>query len=59
MTRPVLVDPYAAEAATGIRADLIRQWLRRKHLTRHGYDRSGRVLVNLAEVQARQERAAM
>ncbi|MFJ4434591.1 hypothetical protein [Streptomyces sp. NPDC088923] len=58
MTHPVLVDPYAAEAATGIRPDLIRQWLRREHLTHHGYDRFGRVLVDLREVQARQERAA-
>ncbi|MGX9921773.1 hypothetical protein ACWIG4_18185 [Streptomyces sp. NPDC002248] len=58
MTHLVLVDPYAAEAATGIRADLIRQWLRRRHLTHHGYDRSGRVLVNLTEVQARQEQKA-
>ncbi|MGW3486542.1 hypothetical protein [Streptomyces sp. NPDC001054] len=55
---PVLLDAYAAEAATGIKAATIRQWLRRGHLSHHGYDRFGRVLVDLREVQARQERAA-
>ncbi|MGE9696679.1 hypothetical protein ACQKFA_23350 [Streptomyces sp. CH6] len=55
---PFLVDPYAAEAATGVKPATIRQWRHRGHLTHHGYDRFGRVLVDLREVQARQERSA-
>ncbi|MFD9211605.1 hypothetical protein ACFVY9_00515 [Streptomyces sp. NPDC059544] len=53
MTSPVLVDPYAAHAATGIKPGTIRQWLRRGHLTHHGYDRDGRALVDLDELRAR------
>ncbi|MEV6790891.1 hypothetical protein AB0M87_02595 [Streptomyces sp. NPDC051320] len=53
MTAPLLVDPYAASAATGIKPGTIRQWLRRGHLTHHGYDQAGRALVDLNELQAR------
>lgn len=53
MTQPVLVDPYAAHAATGIKPGTIRQWLRRGHLAHHGYDRAGRALVDLDELRAR------
>lgn len=52
--QPLLVDAYAAQAATDIRPGTIRQWLRRGHLTHHGHDARGRVLVDLHELQARQ-----
>ncbi|MFF8458536.1 hypothetical protein ACF06T_28860 [Streptomyces albidoflavus] len=51
--QPLLVDAYAAQAATGIRPGTIRQWLRRGHLTHHGHDAQGRVLIDLHELQAR------
>lgn len=53
MTEPLLVDAYAAHAATGIKPGTIRQWLRRGKLTRHGYDHAGRALVDLHELQPR------
>ncbi|MET9516401.1 hypothetical protein [Streptomyces sp. NPDC002994] len=49
--QPVLVDAYAAQAATGIKPGTIRQWLRRGKLTHHGYDQAGRALVDLNELQ--------
>jgi hypothetical protein len=58
MSATTLVDPYAAFAATGIKPGTIRQWLRRGHLTHHGYDRHGRALVNLDELRNRQYRQA-
>ncbi|MFD7224818.1 hypothetical protein ACFV9P_28020 [Streptomyces sp. NPDC059892] len=51
MNAPLLVDPYAASAATGIKPGTIRQRLRRGTLTHHGYDRAGRALVDLHELQ--------
>lgn len=42
MERPVLVDPYAAQAATGIKPGTIRVWLHRGKLTHHGHDHAGR-----------------
>ncbi|MGW8387535.1 hypothetical protein ACWGMW_03015 [Streptomyces albidoflavus] len=51
--QPLLVDAYAAQAATGIRPGTIRQWLRRGHLTHHGHDARGRVLIDLHELRAR------
>ncbi|MCM2580459.1 hypothetical protein [Streptomyces meridianus] len=51
--QPLLVDPYAAQAATGVKPGTIRVWLRRGRLTHHGYDRAGRALVDLHEVQHR------
>ncbi|MEV6420619.1 hypothetical protein [Streptomyces sp. NPDC051662] len=51
MTAPLLVDPYAASAATGIKPGTVRQQLRRGKLIHHGYDRAGRVLVDLNELQ--------
>jgi hypothetical protein len=53
MNAPITVDIYAAQAATGIRPGTIRQWLRRGVLTHHGYDRDGRALVDLEELQDR------
>lgn len=53
MREPVLVDPYAASAATGIKPGTLRVWLHRGHLTHHGHDKAGRDLVDLNEVQAR------
>jgi hypothetical protein len=52
MQQPVLVDPYAAHAATGIRPGTIRIWLHRGRLTHYGHDRQGRALVDLREVEA-------
>ncbi|MFD7428419.1 hypothetical protein ACFV6Z_15425 [Streptomyces sp. NPDC059818] len=49
---PILVDIYAAHAATGIRPGTLRQWLRRGKLTHHGYDRDRRALIDLNELPA-------
>ncbi|MFI5755636.1 hypothetical protein [Streptomyces sp. NPDC051569] len=51
MATPILVDIYAAQAATGIKPGTLRQWLRRGRLTHHGYDRAGRARVDLTELQ--------
>lgn len=53
MSTPVLVDAYAAHAATGTRPGTIRLWLHRGRLTHHGYDRNGRALVDLNEIEQR------
>ncbi|MEV6571855.1 hypothetical protein [Streptomyces sp. NPDC051577] len=53
MPAPLLVDLYAAHAATGIRPGTVRVWLHRGHLTHHGHDKAGRTLVDLHELQAR------
>ena len=53
MTEPLLVDPYAAEVETGIKPGTLRQWLRRGHLTHHGYDHAGRALIDLHELHQR------
>lgn len=58
MTEPLLVDAYAAHAATGIKPGTIRQWLRRGKLTHHGYDQAGRALIDLRELQPRVTPAA-
>ncbi|MEU5894380.1 hypothetical protein ABZ835_47560 [Streptomyces sp. NPDC047461] len=42
MQQPVLVDPYAAEAAIGIKPGTIRVRLHRGNLTHHGHDSAGR-----------------
>ncbi|MFE9765103.1 hypothetical protein ACFYPC_11310 [Streptomyces sp. NPDC005808] len=51
MAQPVLVDPYAAHAATGIKPGTIRVWLHRGKLTHHGHDTQGRALIDLHELQ--------
>lgn len=56
--RPVLVDLYAAQAATGIKPAKLRVWLHRRRLTHHGYDRHGRALIDLTELQTLQQPAA-
>lgn len=53
MTAPLLVDVYAAQAATGIKPGTIRVWLHRGKLTHHGHDKAGRTLVDLNEVAPR------
>lgn len=53
---PVIVDIYAAQAATGIRAGTLRVWLHRQRITAHGHDQRGRALVDLQEVRARAQR---
>ncbi|WP_326592822.1 hypothetical protein [Streptomyces brevispora] len=50
--RPVLVDLYAAHAATGIRPGTLRVRLHRGKLTHHGRDHAGRTLVDLNELTA-------
>ncbi|MFI6105828.1 hypothetical protein [Streptomyces sp. NPDC051310] len=54
MREPLLIDLYAAQAATGVKPGTIRVWLHRGHLTHHGRDHAGRDLVDLNELQARQ-----
>ncbi|WP_327337386.1 hypothetical protein OG384_14900 [Streptomyces sp. NBC_01324] len=49
---PILVDIYAASAATGIKPGAIRVRLHRGSLTHHGYDRAGRALIDLNELPA-------
>ncbi|MFF2650374.1 hypothetical protein [Streptomyces sp. NPDC058045] len=49
--QPVIVDIYAAQAATGIKAGALRVRLHRGTLTHHGHDHRGRTLVDLAELQ--------
>ncbi|MBI0294491.1 hypothetical protein JBE04_08345 [Streptomyces sp. PRKS01-29] len=51
MQQRFLVDPYAAQVATGAKPGTIRQWLRRGKLTHHGYDHEGRALVDLDELR--------
>ncbi|MGW6566457.1 hypothetical protein [Streptomyces sp. NPDC054975] len=53
MATPLLVDTHAASAATGARPGTIRIWLHRGRLTHHGYDRAGRALLDLHELQQR------
>lgn len=48
---PLLVDLYAAAAATGIKPGTLRVRLHRGTLTHHGHDRQGRTLVDLHELQ--------
>ncbi|MFD4273808.1 hypothetical protein R2B67_26200 [Streptomyces cyaneofuscatus] len=45
-----LVDLYAAHVATGIAVPTLRKRLSRGTLTRHGYDRHGRALIDLNEL---------
>ncbi|MFD9782225.1 hypothetical protein ACFWZS_34655 [[Kitasatospora] papulosa] len=42
-----IVDIYAAAVRTGTRPATLRIWVHRGHLTHHGYDAEGRVLVDL------------
>jgi len=49
-SQPLLVDLYAAQAATGIKPGTLRVWLHRGKLTHHGHDHQGRVLVDLNEL---------
>jgi hypothetical protein len=58
MREPLLVDAYAAHAATGIRPGTIRVWLHRGKLTRHGHDTEGRTLIDLHELRDRLTSAA-
>ncbi|MET9583644.1 hypothetical protein ABZY10_11090 [Streptomyces sp. NPDC006539] len=51
--QPILVDVYAAQAATGIKAGTLRVWVHRGKLTHHGRDQAGRTLVDLNEVTPR------
>lgn len=53
MEHPILVDPYAAQAATGIKPGTIRVWLHRGKLTHHGHDSAGHTLIDRHALQAR------
>lgn len=55
---PVIVDIYAAHAATGVKPGTLRVWLHRRRITNCGHDAEGRALVDLQEVQARAQRQA-
>ncbi|MDQ0795587.1 hypothetical protein [Streptomyces sp. B1I3] len=55
---PLLVDLYAASAATGIKPGTLRVRLHRGTLTHHGHDRAGRTLVDLNELTATTVNAA-
>lgn len=46
-----LVDTTAAALGTGITPALMRHWIRRGKLTRHGHDYHGRAIVDLNEVE--------
>lgn len=46
-----LVDTVAAALATGVEPALMRHWLRRGKLTRHGHDHHGRAIVDLDEIE--------
>jgi hypothetical protein len=48
---PVIVDIYAAAAAAEVEPARIRSWLHRGYVVRYGYDRGGRALVDVGEVQ--------
>lgn len=47
---PALIDVYAAAIQAQVKPGTVRQWLRRGKLTHHGYDRDGRALVDLVEL---------
>jgi hypothetical protein len=47
----VRTDIYAAAAAAKVKPELIRSWLHRGYVARHGHDCRGRALVDLDEVQ--------
>ncbi|MBK3602391.1 hypothetical protein JHN62_12715 [Streptomyces sp. MBT54] len=47
---PILVDLQAATLATGIPGYVLRKRLSRGTLTRHGYDRRRRALIDLNEL---------
>lgn len=49
---PVITDIYAAAAAAKVKPAIVRSWLHRGYIARRGYDRTGRALVDVAEVQA-------
>lgn len=55
---PRIVDTVAAQLATGVAPALMRHWLRRGKLTRHGHDYDGRALVDLDEVIAARDALA-
>jgi hypothetical protein len=48
----VLADTNAAAAAAEVKPAMVRSWAHRGYIKRHGYDRTGRTLVDVAEVQA-------
>ncbi|MEU9861315.1 hypothetical protein AB0D99_10585 [Streptomyces sp. NPDC047971] len=53
MRAPVIVDTHAAHAATGTQPATVRKWIQRGHLIHYGYDRAGRALIDLHELEQR------
>ena len=52
MSTIVVTDIYAASAAAKVKPALLRSWLHRGKIARHGHDQVGRALVDVEEVQA-------
>ena len=51
MSDTVIVDIYAAAHSVGQQPGTIRLWVHRGEVTHRGYDKRGRVLVELNELQ--------
>lgn len=51
-TTPVICDTVAAATYVRVTPATVRQWIRRGHIQRTGYDIAGRALVDLREVRA-------
>lgn len=49
---PIICDTVAAARYLHVTPAAVRQWIRRGHVERRGYDRAGRALVNLHDVRA-------
>ncbi|MFI9204021.1 hypothetical protein [Streptomyces sp. NPDC053048] len=49
---PIICDTVAAAQYVQVTPAAVRQWIRRGHVRRTGYDRAGRALVDLREVRA-------
>lgn len=54
--RPTVTDIYAAARSINGKPGTIRAWVHRGELTHRGYDRHGRVLVELNELEALNKR---
>ncbi|MDT0451857.1 helix-turn-helix domain-containing protein [Streptomyces sp. NPDC020379] len=51
-TTPVICDTVAAATYVKVTPATVRQWIRRGHIQRTGYDTAGRALVDLRDVRA-------
>ncbi|GGX63311.1 hypothetical protein [Streptomyces hiroshimensis] len=48
---PIICDTVAAAQYVSVTPSAVRQWIRRGHVERRGYDHAGRALVDLREVR--------